>query len=434
MGSEVIFQAKHMHKAFGPTIALKDVDFTLRRGEIRGLIGENGSGKSTIMSIASGMQPATSGEMFYMGRPWSPHSMIESQHAGISMVLQEANTIPGVTVAQNLFAGREEEFSRFGVINMRRMYRAADALLQKFGITSFRGRDRIDHLTFEDRKLTEIVRCVSDNTQILVVDETTTALSMEGRGSLYTLMHRMAKEGKAVVFISHDMDEILEQCTDLTVLRDGEIIGNLTRAEMDAPDAVKRIRYMMVGREIGEKYYREDYAPSAQDEDALVLDHITFGPIRDFCLTLKKGEIVGFGGLSGCGMHEIGRAAYGLEKLEGGRVLRGGREIHAAWTPYSTALATSPKTATRNRSYSTPAYRTTSFCPLSRRWSTARSSARARKGASRANKSTPSASSAQWAAVRQHALRRQQAEGLLCQVDGQGSEVVVMDCPTRAWT
>ena len=328
MGSEVIFQAKHMHKAFGPTIALKDVDFTLRRGEIRGLIGENGSGKSTIMSIASGMQPATSGEMFYMGRPWSPHSMIESQHAGISMVLQEANTIPGVTVAQNLFAGREEEFSRFGVINMRRMYRAADALLQKFGITGFRGRDRIDRLTFEDRKLTEIVRCVSDNTQILVVDETTTALSMEGRGSLYTLMHRMAKEGKAVVFISHDMDEILEQCTDLTVLRDGEIIGNLTRAEMDAPDAVKRIRYMMVGREIGEKYYREDYAPSAQDEDALVLDHITFGPIRDFCLTLKKGEIVGFGGLSGCGMHEIGRAAYGLEKLEGGRVLRGGREIH----------------------------------------------------------------------------------------------------------
>lgn len=328
MDSEVIFQAKHMHKAFGPTIALKDVDFTLRRGEIRGLIGENGSGKSTIMSIASGMQPATSGEMFFMGKPWNPRSMIESQHAGISMVLQEANTIPGVSVAQNLFAGREEEFSRFGIINMRRMYRAADALLQKFGITSFRGRDRIDRLTFEDRKLTEIVRCVSDETQILVVDETTTALSMEGRESLYALMHRMAGEGKAVVFISHDMDEILEQCTDLTVLRDGEIIGTLTRAEMDAPDAVKRIRYMMVGREIGEKYYREDHTPSAQDEDALVLDHITFGPIRDFCLTLKKGEIVGFGGLSGCGMHEIGRAAYGLEKLESGRVLREGREIH----------------------------------------------------------------------------------------------------------
>ncbi len=327
MAQEVIFEARHMHKAFGPTIALKDVDFTLRRGEIRGLIGENGSGKSTIMSIASGMQPATSGEMTYLGKPWQPHNMIESQHAGISMILQEANTIPGVTVAQNLFAGREAEFSKLGIINMGKMYRAADALLDKFGIENIRARDRIDALTFEDRKLTEIVRCVDDDTQILVVDETTTALSLEGREILYKLIHKMAGEGKAVVFISHDMDEILEQCTDLTVLRDGDIIGHLTRAEMDAPDAVQRIRYMMVGREIGEKYYREDYDPSCSPEAALVLDHISFGPIRDFSLTLHRGEIVGFGGLSGCGMHEIGRAAYGLEKLEAGSVTRNGAKI-----------------------------------------------------------------------------------------------------------
>ncbi len=327
MANEVLFEARHMHKAFGPTIALKDVDFTLRRGEIRGLIGENGSGKSTIMSIASGMQPATNGEMLYLGKPWRPQSMIESQRAGISMILQEANTIPGVTVAQNLFAGREGEFSRLGVINMRKMYRAAEALLKKFGVTHISARDRVDALTFENRKLTEIVRCVNDDTQILVVDETTTALSLEGREILYRLIHQMAEAGKAVVFISHDMDEILEQCTDLTVLRDGDIIGHLTRAEMDAPDAVQRIRYMMVGREIGEKYYREDGAPSRREEVALQLEHITFGGIRDFSLTLHKGEIVGIGGLSGCGMHEIGRAAYGLEKLEAGRVLRDGVEI-----------------------------------------------------------------------------------------------------------
>ena len=118
MANEVIFEARHMHKAFGPTIALKDVDFQLHRGEIRGLVGENGSGKSTIMSIASGMQPATSGEMLYLGKPWKPATMVESQNAGISMILQEANTIPGVTVAQNLFAGSEKDFSCCGVINM----------------------------------------------------------------------------------------------------------------------------------------------------------------------------------------------------------------------------------------------------------------------------------------------------------------------------
>ena len=241
MAHEVIFEAKHMHKAFGPTIALKDVDIQICRGEIRGLIGENGSGKSTIMSIAAGMQPATSGEMFYKGQPWHPKSMVDSQHQGISMILQEANTIPHVTVAQNLFAGQENEFSKCGLINMNRMYKRADEMLAKFGITTIKGRDPIDKLTFEDRKLIEIVRCVTDDTEILVVDETTTALSHEGREILYRLIHKMTEEGnKAVVFVSHDMDEILEQCTDLTVLRDGEIKGHLTKDEMNAPDAVKK--------------------------------------------------------------------------------------------------------------------------------------------------------------------------------------------------
>ena len=119
MGEEVL-EIRHMHKAFGPTIALKDVDVTLKKGEIRGLIGENGSGKSTIMSIACGMQPQTGGEMLYQGKPWHPSNMVEAQAAGISMILQEANTIPGVTVAQNIFAGHEKEFSRMGIINMEK--------------------------------------------------------------------------------------------------------------------------------------------------------------------------------------------------------------------------------------------------------------------------------------------------------------------------
>ena len=110
MQNEIIFEARHMHKEFGPTIALKDVDIQIRRGEIRGLVGENGSGKSTIMSIAAGMQPSTSGEMVYKGEKWEPKNMVEAQKAGISMILQEANTIPGVTVAQNLFAGQEKSF------------------------------------------------------------------------------------------------------------------------------------------------------------------------------------------------------------------------------------------------------------------------------------------------------------------------------------
>lgn len=327
MEENIVFRAKALRKEFGSTIALKGVDIELKTGEVRGLVGENGSGKSTIMSIAAGMQGATSGEMEYLGNPWHPKTMIEAQHAGISMILQEANTIPGVTVAQNIFSGRESEFATMGLINMGKMYRAADELLEKFGISHIRGRDPIDIHTFEDRKLVELVRCVNDDTRILVVDETTTALSHTGREILYQLIHKMADEGKSVVFVSHDMDEILEQCTCLTVLRDGEIIGTLSREEMDAADAVQRIRYMMVGREIGEKYYREDYDSSCSDKVALELNNISFGPIRNFSLQLHEGEIVGIGGLSGCGMHEIGRAAYGLEKLTAGEVLREGKSV-----------------------------------------------------------------------------------------------------------
>jgi len=285
----VVFQTRALRKEFGPTIALKSVDIELRTGEIRGLIGENGSGKSTIMSIAAGMQSATSGEMLYMGQPWHPHTMVEAQRAGISMILQEANTIPGVTVAQNIFSGRENEFSVLGLVNMKKMYRAADELLEKFGITHIKGRDMIDYHTFEDRKLVELVRCVNDDTKILVVDETTTALSHTGREILYKLIHKMADEGKSIVFVSHDMDEILEQCSCLTVLRDGEIIGTLSREEMDAPGAVQKIRYMMVGREIGEKYYREDYDSSCSEEVALELSGISFGPINDFSLKYQCG-------------------------------------------------------------------------------------------------------------------------------------------------
>ncbi len=337
---EILFETKHMHKAFGPTIAIKDVDFRLYRGEIRGLVGENGSGKSTIMSIASGMQPPTSGEMFFKGQPWSPQNMVEAQEAGISMILQEVNTIPGVTVAQNIFAGHEKDFAKLGFINMPKLVKKAQALLEKFGIFHIRGKDSIDKYSFEDRKLIEVVRCVTDDTQVLVVDETTTALSHDVRDILYKIVHKMAdEENKAVVFISHDLDEVLDECNVITVLRDGEITGDISSKDTKtAKDPEKRqgmmkkIRRMMVGREIGEKYYREDYDTSHRDEVAIELKNVSFGFIKDFSLTVHKGEMVGLGGLSGCGMHEIGRAAFGLEKLSRGEIIRSGKKIDSPLT------------------------------------------------------------------------------------------------------
>lgn len=331
MERELVIEVRNMCKNFGPTKALRNVDVSFYKGQIRGLVGENGSGKSTITSIISGMQKATSGEVFYKGKPWNPDSMVEAQKAGISMVLQEANTIPNCTVAENIFAGRFDEFSRFGIVNMKKLNKAAQEILDSFGISHIKAADNINRYGFEDRKLIEIVRCVSDDTEVFVVDETTTALSMEGRQLLYKLIHKLKDNGKSVIFISHDMDEILEQCTDLTVLRDGEIIGHLERNEMDMPNAEQVIRYMMVGREIGDAYYREDYDISHGEKVALELKNITFGEIKDFSLELHEGEIIGFGGLSGCGMHEIGRIAFGLEKPEIGTVERNGDRVKGCY-------------------------------------------------------------------------------------------------------
>lgn len=125
MAQDAIVEVRNMVKNFGPTKALRGVDVTFYRGQIRGLVGENGSGKSTITSIISGMQKATSGEMFYKGKPWNPDTMVEAQKAGISMVLQEANTVPNCTVAENLFAGRFDEFSKYGIVNMKQLNAAA---------------------------------------------------------------------------------------------------------------------------------------------------------------------------------------------------------------------------------------------------------------------------------------------------------------------
>ena len=155
------------------------------------------------------------------------------------------------------------------------------------------------------------------NPDILVVDETTTALSFEGREILYKIIEDMKNNNKAVVFISHDLDEIMSKCTHVTVLRDGEIIDTLNKEEFDA----KKISTLMVGRDIGDAYYRDDFEASCLEEEALKFEHVDYRNIKDFNLTLHKGEIVGIGGLSDCGMHLIGQLAFGARKPKNGKIL-----------------------------------------------------------------------------------------------------------------
>ena len=316
-----ILEMKHIRKTFASTVALGDVDLNVYPGEIRGLIGENGSGKSTISSIAAGMQKADSGEMRYHGDSWNPVSMIDALSKGIGMIVQESGTIQGVSVAENLFLGETKQFpGPFGTIDRKAMNAKADEALQAIGVKNVSGATPMGALDFQTRKLVEIAKVVMKDPEILVVDETTTALSQEGRSILYTLMKKLRDEGKAVLFISHDLDEIMEVCDTLTVLRDGAIIRHFTKDEFDA-DA---IRTSMIGRELQGDYYRSDYTPSHLEKVAVKAEHISLGEaLQDVSITVYKGEIVGIGGLSHCGMHPLGKILFGAVKPDSGEVVTG---------------------------------------------------------------------------------------------------------------
>lgn len=315
--NEVIAEVVNMTKTFGSTVALNEVSITVRRGEIMGLIGENGSGKSTVTSILSGMQKADDGEMFYKGEKWNPSSMIQSLEKGIGMIVQETGTIPGITVAENIFLGEVQKFGKAGYVNKKKMFAKAEKILSDIGADHIKADAITAMYDLQDRKLIEIAKVVSKNPDIIVVDETTTALSQKGRDITYDIMNKMKEENKAVIFISHDLDEIMDKCDTLTVLRDGKIIVTFAKEEFDE-DLIKR---SMIGRELKGDYYRSDSDGSFEEEVVLEVENGNLGDqLIRFNLELHKGEILGIGGLSHCGMHTLGKVLFGAEKLERGNV------------------------------------------------------------------------------------------------------------------
>lgn len=315
---ELILETKNLCKQFGPTTALDQVSIKIHRGEIRGLIGENGSGKSTLASVISGMLQPTSGEMFYHGEIYRPKTMLEGGNLGIGMIVQEQGYVSGITIAQNIFLGEEGRFRKGGFISAKAMNRTANEALAEIGFTDVDAAQYIDELDLQDRKMIEIARVMINRPEILLVDETTTALSQHGREIIYNIMAKMRDEGKAVIFISHDLDELMARCDAMTVLRDGKLIATLDKEDF-AADAIKRY---MVGRDMSGKYYREDNERSHQETVVLDVDNVTTGSglLINFSLQLHQGEILGIGGLSHCGMHELGKAIFGEEKLLTGTV------------------------------------------------------------------------------------------------------------------
>lgn len=319
MSDKTILEVKKVNKRFGATIALNDVDFILKKGEIHGLIGENGSGKSTLSSIISGIQKLDSGEMYYKNETHEPNSMIDALNKGVGMVVQEGGTIAGISVAENIFLGEAGKFKKSGLINRKVMNHEARKALKTINAEDISANAITGSIDFQDRKLIEIAKVMYKNPDVLIVDETTTALSQHGRKIIYDLMNKMMSEDKAVIFISHDLEELMDVCNILTVLRDGKIIDSLNKSEFNE----EKIKQLMVGRELKGNYYRSDYNEKIDSEVVLEVKNLNKGDrVIDANFQLHKGEILGIGGLSHSGMHTLGKCLFGFYDIDTGSIIR----------------------------------------------------------------------------------------------------------------
>ncbi len=339
--SEVRLQVQHMTKSFGITKALKDVSFNINKGEVHALIGENGSGKSTLTNMLTGIYQIESGSFILDGEEVHPKNQVEANKQGISIIVQELGTLSGLTVAENIFLGHEEAFVKFGIKNTNAMNRKATELLKEYGFDRIKASAQIDDYNFEDRKLVEIVKATYFHPKIVVIDETTTALSQEGREELYKHMNRIREEGNTVIFISHDLPEVLDKSDTITILRDGVYIDTVKSADVTEDD----LKRLMVGREVTGNYYRPDYGEPISDEVVLSVRDVTVpGQIEDISFDLHKGEILGFGGLSESGMHEVGKAVFGASYDRQGTVtLADGTAINNIPTAIKHGLAYTSK-------------------------------------------------------------------------------------------
>ncbi len=308
MDKKTMLVAEHIDKRFGMTHAVNDVSINIAAGEVRALIGENGSGKSTFCQMLCGIYTIGGGTFTLDGQQLHIRNQVEANDAGIAIIVQEMGTLSGLTVAENIFLGHEAPFMHMGIKDTRAMNKAAQKLLDDYGFGRIKAGTMIDRYNFEDRKLVEIVKATYFKPKILVIDETTTALSQNGRLELYKIMDQVRADGRSVIFISHDLGEVLTRSDSISILRDGEYIDTVNSADVTEDD----LKRLMVGREIGSAYYRADYGTPVSNEVVLSVKGVSVpGEIEDISFELHKGEILGFGGLSECGMHEVGKAIFG---------------------------------------------------------------------------------------------------------------------------
>ena len=317
---DLILSMKGITKSFSGVAALKNAALDLKAGEVVALMGENGAGKSTLMKILTGIYSKDSGEIQYMGQEVCFKGPAESEEAGISIVHQELNMMNDLTVAQNLFIGREE-MNGF-LIDDKKMNEKARELFKILKI-DINPAEKIGNLTVGKQQMVEIAKAISSKAKVIIFDEPTAALTDSEIEELFKVIRDLKKQGTGMVYISHRMDEINVISDRVIVMRDGEYVGTLITKECSKDDIIK----LMVGRAI----FGEPKTASNVAKDAPVVlkcENLNRGKaVKDVSFELRKGEILGFSGLMGAGRTEVARLIFGADKKDSGKIFINGKEV-----------------------------------------------------------------------------------------------------------
>jgi len=319
MQDGVVLEAKGIAKAFGAVQALQGVDLTVRRGVVHALLGENGAGKSTLVKILGGVVRPDQGTILVNGKRYAPHSPDDAVKAGIAVVFQELSLIPDLSVAQNIVLGQEPR--RGGVIIDRAASRRrAHDILTSMGFPLPDLDVPVRELPLSTRQIIEIARAVAHQPQILILDEATSALNIEQTQRLFAFLRRLRETGVAILFITHRMSEVAEIADEITVLRDGQTVGHLTRDTFDVQHVVE----LMAGE--SSAALARHVVPQATTEDVLLrVDALKDERVlRGVSFELRRGEILGVAGLEGQGQSELFLALYGAHRLTSGSMTLAG--------------------------------------------------------------------------------------------------------------
>ena len=314
-----ILQLKKIDKRFTMVHALKEVTLDVYPGETLALVGENGAGKSTLMKILTGAYIRDSGEIWISGKKTDYRSPLEAKKYGVAQVYQQAELIPELTVAENLFLG-EQGFSEKGLVHWPAIFRKAGELLRSCGV-DIDPYEKVKDLNVAYRQLIAIIKVVYRDHAILIFDEPTAVLSDKEVGVLFSLLDKLKARGKTVLYISHRLEEIFQVSDRIAIMRDGELVTVLQNKNVSKADLISH----MLGRQMGAMFPKQGNI-DASNETVLELQNVCTTKVRGISFRLRRGEILGVTGLVGSGRTEMARAIYGLDPLLNGQVLVNGQQ------------------------------------------------------------------------------------------------------------